>query len=466
MKKAITAGCLIALMAGIAWNLLFAIADFSARRNQPDGIRLAMRLMPANGSYPAQLAEQIYAIDPAAAKSLLQRAVKLNRYDATSWIQLGLLCEAADDLPQAEKALSRAADADSTFLPSWSLANFYFRHQNTDRFWYWAQKAAYMASDDATPLFRLTWYVSPNAPEIESRLQLKRPTTEAQFVNFLMSQGDPGAVASAASHLLAGNGRDSTETLLDVCDWLIAQKRPELALSLWNGLASRISYAPPEVSSPVTNGSFGKPPISHGFDWHLMTVDGVSSFLNVSPNVLGFEFSGDEPDSFILMNQAAPVQAQKTYVLTVDYGTSGIAPGSGIEWLVTDARTGDALARTASLSSEQGGGSTSACFTAPDGAAFVNLSLLYQRQPGTVRVEGKLGLKGVRLSAQDCRDGKISPSAADSRRSETTLKKQRMEGHRSSTWQTDRGRVTCRTMKRIKAPTGTGNLPAARSRPV
>ena len=433
MKRAITAGCLVALMAGIAWNLLFAIADLSARRNQPDGIRLAMRLMPANGSYPAQLADQIYAIDPAAAKSLLQRAVALNRYDASSWIQLGLLDEAADNLPQAEEALSRAADADSTFLPSWSLANFYFRRQNADRFWYWAQRAAQMAPDDATPLFRLAWYVSPNAPEIESRLQLKSPASEAQFVNFLMSQGERGAVASAASHLLARNDKDSTATLLEVCDWLIAQKHPELALPLWNGLASRISYAPPGVTSPVSNGGFGKAPISHGFDWHLMTTEGVSSFLNANPNVLGFEFSGDEPDSFTLMNQVAPVQAQKTYVLTIEYTTSGIAPGSGIAWSVADARTGAELARTASLSSEQGDGTTSACFTTPEGAAFVNLSLLYQRQPGTVRVEGKLGLKGVRLSAQDCRDGKISPSGAASRSSETTLKKQRMEGHRSST---------------------------------
>jgi tetratricopeptide (TPR) repeat protein len=433
MKKAITAGCLIALMAGIAWNLLFGIADLSARRNQPDGIRLAMRLMPANGAYPAQLADQIYALDPAAAKSLLQRAVALNRYDASSWIQLGLLCEAADDLPQAEEALSRAANADSTFLPSWSLANFYFRQQNADRFWYWAQRAAQMAPDDATPLFRLAWYVSPNAPEIESRLQLKRPASEAQFLNFLMSQGDPGAVASAASHLLARDTKDSTETLLEVCDWLIAQRRPELALPLWNGLASRISYAARGVSSPVTNGEFDKAPISHGFDWHLMTIEGVSSFLNVNPNVLGFEFSGDEPDSFTLIHQIAPVQAQKGYALTVDYTTSGIAPGSGLTWLVTDARTGAELARTASLSSEQGGGATSACFTIPDGAAFVNLSLLYQRQPGTVRIEGKLGLKGVRLSAEDCLDGKISPSGAASRSSETTLKKQRMEGNRSST---------------------------------
>jgi tetratricopeptide (TPR) repeat protein len=410
---AIRAGCLAALVAGIAWNLLFSIADLSARRNQPEATRLAMRLVSANAAYPAQLADEVYASDPAEAKSLLQRAVKLNPYDAPSWIQLGLLYESGNDLPEAEAALSRAATVDSTFLPSWSLANFYFRHENSSGFWYWAQRAARMAPDDPTALFRLAWYVSPSAQDVESRLQLRSAAMEGKFVNFLVTQGDAEAVSEAAWHLLATGSNDGTETLLQACDWLLAQKRPDLALLLWNGLAPRISYPAPGVNAPVTNSNFGKSPTSHGFDWHLTTVEGVSSFLNPGPNELGFEFSGEEPDSLVLMNQVAPVQAQRDYVLAVDYGTSGVAPASGIGWLVTDERTGKVLARTTSLSAEQGG-TAYACFSTPDGAAFVNLALLYQRQPGTVRVEGKLALKAVSLTAGKCPEKKISPSGADS----------------------------------------------------
>jgi tetratricopeptide (TPR) repeat protein len=412
-RVSIKAGCLVGLAVGIAWNALYSIADLLARRNQPESTRLAMRLIPGNGAYPAQLADQIYAVDPAAAKSLLERAVKLNPYDAASWIQLGLLCEAANDLPQAEEALSRAANVDSTFLPSWSLANFYFRRENAGRFWHWAQRAAQMDPDDATPLFRLAWYVNPNAREIEKQLHMKRPFIEGQFVNFLITQGDPAQVTAAATHLLASGSQEGTETLLQACDWLLQRKRPDLALALWNGLAPRMSYPPLNADSLVTNGSFGRSPTSHGFDWHLMTVEGMSSFLNVDPSALGFEFSGEEPDSFTLMNQAVPVQAGKSYRLVVDYGTSGIAPGSGIEWLVTEQRTGAVLGRTGSLSAEQGG-EAYACFSAPDGTAFVNLSLDYQRQPGTVRVEGKLALKGVRLSMGNCADKKNSGSVADS----------------------------------------------------
>jgi tetratricopeptide (TPR) repeat protein len=413
---AIQTSCLAALVLGVVWNLRSAVADLAARRNQPDSTRLAMRWMPLNGAYPAQLAGEIYALDPPSAKSLLQRAVQLNRYDASSWIQLGLLSEAGDDLPGAEKALLQAGSVDATFLPSWSLANFYFRRENPARFWYWAQKAAQMDPGDATPLFRLAWYVSPNAGEIASRLQIKRPPLAGQFVNFLMAQGDAKAVTEAASQLLTANGE--AQTLLGVCDWLIANKRPDLALPLWNGLAARgqISYAPLAPPYAVTNGKFGKSPISQGFDWHLKTVEGVSSFLNVSPNALGFEFSGDEPDGFLLMDQTAPVEERKDYALVVDYGTTGISPGSGLEWSVTDNRSGAVLARTRSLSAEQGG-EAYACFAAPDGAAFVRLSLLYQRQPGTVRVEGKLALKEVKLTgatAEVCPGEKISTSGADS----------------------------------------------------
>jgi tetratricopeptide (TPR) repeat protein len=419
-RFAITGLCLAALAVGIVWNGLFAIADLCARRNQTDSTRLAMRLMPANAAYPAQLAEELYASDPPAAKSLLQKAVNLNRYDAASWIQLGLLSEAGNDLPQAEESLLQAANVDSAFLPSWSLTNFYFRRQNAGRFWYWAQRAAQMVPDDATPLFRLAWYLNPNAQEIENRLQMKRPAVEGQFVNFLLTQGDPEAVTAAASHLLQTANKESAGTLLGACDWLLEHQRPDLALGLWNGLAAQTSYRSLGADAPVTNGDFGKSPLSHGFDWRLPTVEGVSSFLNAHPNTLGFEFSGEEPDSFLLLSQTVPVHEQTNYALTVDYGTSGIPPGSGIEWRVTDERTGAVLARTTSLSSEDGGeqgGIAATCFTTPEEATFVNLSLLYQRQPGTVRVEGKLALKTVRLGppvAGDCAAGKISNSRADS----------------------------------------------------
>jgi hypothetical protein len=205
--------------------------------------------------------------------------------------------------------------------------------------------------------------------------------------------------------------------LLSACDWLMEQKRPDLALALWNGLAARrqIPYAA-LATDGVTNGGFSNSPISHGFDWQLGTVEGMSSFLNANPNALGFEFSGEEPDGFLIMREAIPVRAGSEYALIVDYATTGLAAGSGVAWSVSDLQSGNPLGRTASLSAEQGGKAV-ACFLVPEGTNFVDLALRYQRQPGTVRVEGKLVLRGVRLvaaTAENCGRNKISTSGADS----------------------------------------------------
>jgi hypothetical protein len=219
---------------------------------------------------------------------------------------------------------------------------------------------------------------------------------QRQFVDFLITQNDPRGVAEAASRLGPANNKDNADTILGACDWLIEHQHSDLAAPLWKKLASSLPY-PALTQDAVTNSSFNTPPLSRGFDWRLMTVEGVSSYLDVHPNALGFEFSGEEPDSFLLLQQTVPLKTAQNYVLSVDYTTSSIPPGSGLAWKVTNRKTGAVLATTPSLSAEQEG-SAYVCFAAPMDAAFVDLGLFYQRQPGTVRVEGKLALKEVKLS--------------------------------------------------------------------
>jgi hypothetical protein len=186
----------------------------------------------------------------------------------------------------------------------------------------------------------------------------------------------------------------STLALLDACDWLIEQKRPDLAFLLWNRMAPRIGYEAPAVDAPVTNANFSKSPISHGFDWRLASAEGVTVFWNQDPNALGFEFSGNEPDQLSLLRQVVPVRPGSGYELTVDAGTTGLAADSGLQWQISDAKTGAILTQTSLAAT--------ACFTAP--TSFVDIALVYQRQPGTVRIEGKLALKKVRLAPGTCRE--------------------------------------------------------------
>lgn len=387
------------LLAGIAWNVRAAISDQFASTNHPASLRAAMRLDAQNPVYPAELAWELQVADPGTAEDLFNRAVRLNPYDAGSWINLGLIDEQQGHLAQAEAHLLRAAAVDVTWMPSWSLANFYFRHQRWGAFWSWAQRAAQMVPDDATPLLRLAWYAAPNETEIQNRLGIQRPDVQRQFLSFLIAQGDAAAVAEWGNRAVALGASASGEDVLSACEWLIEQKRPDLALPLWNGLAARHQIPFPALNpgagDAITNGSFSRQPLSRGFDWRLANPGGVSTSLDADPPALGFEFSGREAESILLLSQVVPVVPERAYTLSIESASSDVSPGSGLELLVADRESGMLLARAPGFAGL--GQRSQTCFTTPQGASFLLVTLHYQRQPGTVPLEGRVAVRKISL---------------------------------------------------------------------
>ena len=53
--------------------------------------------------------------------------MRANPRDAGSWLRLGIEAEVGGDPVLAERHLLRAEQADHTFLPAWTLANYYYR---------------------------------------------------------------------------------------------------------------------------------------------------------------------------------------------------------------------------------------------------------------------------------------------------------------------------------------------------
>jgi hypothetical protein len=390
---------IVVLLAGILWNLRAAIADQLASRDTPAALRLAMRLDAANPAYPAQLAWTLQVADAAMAQSLLRRAVRLNPYDSSAWISLGLLEEEQGDIARAEADLLRAAAVDVTWMPNWSLANFYYRRQRWDAFWSWAQKAAQMVPDDATPLLQLAWYVTPSEAEIQDRLRIRQPEMQRQFLGFLITQGDAAGVADWGIRALSPHAVASPQDVLSACDWLIQHKRPDLALPLWNGLAVRHQIPFPALDlgsgDAVTNGGFASQPLSRGFDWRLTHPDGVTAYLNADPPAFDFEFSGRESESTLLLSEVVPVLPEKSYMLFVQDASSAIPPRSGLELVAADAASGEVLARTTGFAeSDQ---QSQVCFTTPQGVRFLTLKLDYQRELGTVPLEGRIAIRKISL---------------------------------------------------------------------
>lgn len=136
----------------------------------------------------------------------LRAAVSLNPRLASAWIQLGLDAEADGNPQEAETDLLQAARVDRLYLPSWTLANFYFRRGDPAKFWPWAERAARLTFDDYRPLLRLAdaFEISPEqvairlgggAPLLRAYLDLlinaHRPDSAREIARLLAARHDP-----------------------------------------------------------------------------------------------------------------------------------------------------------------------------------------------------------------------------------------------------------------------------------
>jgi tetratricopeptide (TPR) repeat protein len=392
-----------AALAGLAlaavWSFRVAAADQCAQVFTVVSIGQAIAWTPDQSINYVRLSALVSDTDPTRAAQALRRAVALNPMDARSWVDLALRYETDGDPSQAERCLLRAADADHTYLPGWSLANFYFRQDDTQRFWLWARKAARMLYGDPAPLFRLAGAVDEDANLIE-RLNLRNPDLRADYLNYVLARDRVDLIHPVSQRLLIDGRKEDVPLLLAACDRLLDLQRVGEAIEVWNRLSGskQIPYGP--VNAPaaaLTNGSFSSPVSSHGFDWRVPDIEGVSTANEDEPGGLRLTFSGRQPESCVPLSQLVPVIENAHYEVQYRYSTSGIADGSGLSWNLEFTDVRQAAVVTAQVPSDQRETTRTAPFDTPPGCHLIRLSLAYRRAPGTTRIEGRIVLRQVRL---------------------------------------------------------------------
>lgn len=383
-----------------AWSIRVGYADCWMRKESIAGAERAIALTPNRSIYYRRLAFLVAENQPNRAMLALEHSVALNPEESLSWIELGLHNEANGDQRLAAQDLLRAAEMDKQYLPRWSLANYYFRQNDTPRFWFWAKKSADMLYDDPLPLFRLCGKVVEDGNLLE-RLSIQDPAKSSAYLSYLLSIDRLELLGPSLQRVLDAGRTEDTPLLLTLCDQLLRESRVEDALRIWNKLASERKIAFPVKAaasqSLLTNGRFLIEPISGGFDWHLPKADGIS-LAREDPEGVRLTFSGDEPEHFELLSQYVPVQENGTYELKFLYRTSGIESGTGIHWEIENLSSATKISAGQSLSSEQEvQGKLS--FVCPPGRHLIRVVLAYQRNPGTTRIAGFIILRSIELFA-------------------------------------------------------------------
>ena len=291
---------MFAALAGTLFTLRFLYVDRLLQSRSPELLTHAATMDSSNAGVYRRLAE----LDTSNRCEYLLRAIELEPLDAGSMIEVGLIDEAKGLNRSAEQWLLRAASADRTYLPAWTLANYYFRRSDATRFWTWARKAAAVSPGDLQPLFRLCFLEKDDACEVEKRVVSGRPLVERRFLSYLLGQrriADAAALMKRRASSLLERQPDVGATFVEKA---LEAGHAQAARDVWDAMSSLgLTPYPPSGTHPtshITNGSFAHDLTGKGFDWRRYPASGVGVYrvpaaTTGDGGVVRMELSAGEP---------------------------------------------------------------------------------------------------------------------------------------------------------------------------
>ena len=375
----------LALALSSYWALRLAWADQLSRGADLAGRERAVRLAPAS-LFEARLAERREELGGDALPDW-QRAAALDPENPEWLMRLGLCAELAVDYTLAEKSLLAAAARSRLYQPRYLLAQYYFRRQNAGRFWPWARAALEVAYGDAAPVFELGWRIRPDAAWLSANAIPPRRAVRRQYLAYLIDRKRWAAADAEARKMLPATEVADVAGLLTYCEARLDRGDAQEAAEVWNALCRRRLLADealdPDHDRLVTNGDFRHAPSGRGFDWHLVEQSGVSAAA--VGGALRVGFTGGQADRCTIAWQYIVAAPGTRYRLRSEARATGDAPAAGIAWEVPEAGGQGGPARDVGLVG----------FVAEK--ALARIVLIYQRPPGSARLEDTVRITNVRL---------------------------------------------------------------------
>jgi hypothetical protein len=369
-------------------------ADIAYRENTSESLRSAARLDPRNAAIPLALGVQLdlAGADP---EPEFRAAAALSPVLAEPWLRLGVLAEARGDLQAAERHLLHAADLERLLRSRAVLMSFYFRRGDSAAFWRWARLAFERGHGDLAPLFNLCWQMAADPAEVYDKAIPRNHFLLRSYVSYLLARGTAAALSQPARDLAAVATPKDADVLLAACDRLF-EDSPAEAIALWNAVCLRgvIPYQPldPDRAPALVNPGFRNAPLQQGFDWRVQRSSEISTAL-VPDGGIEFSFTGRQPQSVLLLWQRLPVPAGRRRRVSIEYRTDRVSSPSGLHFEVED-RAGAMLPASETIRTE-----TIEFVGPPSGAATIRLR--YERPIGSVRTEGTVAIRFVRLEAAE-----------------------------------------------------------------
>lgn len=375
--------------------------DFRLRNARSLGeMEAACRVDPGRVDCAAALArgreEQALAAD-----AEWGRVLELSPRNASYLTQAALAAEFRGDTARAEALLQQAARHNRLWLPRWSLANFYYRHERMGEFRRWARLAFERAYGDRTALLRLCRAAGVSGAELREELIGAGAENAGALVSFLVEEG-PAAELPAAAHryldaLKGAPRRETVPVMTHAINAMWREGQVEAAPAVWSRMAREgvIDRAEWSESTPLMNADFQPPLPGGGLDWQIPRHPGVEAFPGVPPGGIKFTFSGGQPEVAELLVQSLVLRGGSVWTLEFEYQTPGVGKAaSSLAWELGGWPAEGEAGRLASEEWTVGRVS----WEVPAGLHPASLALVSRRPLGHARHEGELRLRNLRLS--------------------------------------------------------------------
>jgi tetratricopeptide (TPR) repeat protein len=398
----------LAALGACAASLISARATHLFNIGTVLSLTAAVRLVPFNAGYVAALGQA----QPSRAADFWTRSAELNPFSADTWFRLGYHAELNQHQPRlAEQYFLKAVAVDRSYLPRWTLANFYFRQHNREQSLKWAKSALEITPYDGAAVFFQTLALTNDETQVLNILPA-RTQVVFDYLNFLLASNRDAALEPVVMRALdlptaAPFGRPDLpgrwQNLLGITeDRLLTAGNVDAALHVWNRMHQRgwTKLAAPSASAPLTNAKFKAPFSNHGFDWSSVPAPGVSFDQISESQKIRFTFSGTQPEWCRLLQQFVSLEPGRTYRMTWETESSDFVDQIGLTWKLYPAGAG--LDAGSALSSpdliQKGANYGEWVFSVRNDAKLYLITLEFKRPLGQVRAEGSLAIRDVSMA--------------------------------------------------------------------
>jgi hypothetical protein len=332
------------------------VADVLASRPTMDNLERAVKLDPSNAEYHTRLGG-LYEYSPldlqlGKAEEHFRRAIHLDSYDPQAWLQLAVAMELQGRIGEAGTCLRRVHLL-APNLPAyqWPIANFYLLQGNIDEAFRHFRIVLAGTSQYDSHVFGLAWKATDDAGKILQELIPERVTTEFSYLNFLVSGRRLNEAQAVWKRIVAGREAFFPGQSSPYIESLVGAQRTDEAYQVWTDLQKKglIRYSSlPSEKNLISNGEFEDELLNMGFDWRIVSVEGVYAGLDTSTyhspsHALLVQFTGKQNLLYQHVYQYVKVSPGQSYRLQAFMKTEDITTDSGPRLQVYDAYNAKAL---------------------------------------------------------------------------------------------------------------------------